>query len=79
MTREEKKIHAAATSYHHDQNEANLANLITAVMDLPLSQWPEGACQHKTATKDAMRRVDTGNQKPTASNLLTILAPLGVK
>lgn len=44
MTSEETRIHIAATDYSASPNEANFARLITAVMDLPLQQWPEGAC-----------------------------------
>ena len=44
MTNEEQKIYDAAKRYVQVCTEPNLARLVTAVMDLPLNQWPVGAC-----------------------------------
>ncbi len=44
MTREEKRILEAAQCYVDTPGEGNLARLVTAVMDLPLTQWPAGTC-----------------------------------
>jgi hypothetical protein len=47
MTREIQAIADAAKLFTLNQSQASLARLVTAVMDLPLNQWPEGACERK--------------------------------
>lgn len=44
MTTEQTALYAAARQYSQVPCDETLALLITAVMDLPLAQWPEGAC-----------------------------------
>lgn len=44
MTAEETAIHVAARQYAQTPCDETLALLVTTVMDLPLAQWPEGAC-----------------------------------
>lgn len=51
MTREEKKILDAALLYTTHPNAFHLGKLVTAVMDLPMTQWPENACEPKKPKK----------------------------
>lgn len=44
MTSEEKKVYEAAVAYSTSQSEVTLGRLITAVMDMPMKQWPDNAC-----------------------------------
>ncbi len=47
MTREEQKVYDAAKRYVQVCNPVNFGLLVTAVMDVPMSQWPKGTCAHK--------------------------------
>jgi hypothetical protein len=38
--------------YANDLSERSLGVLVTAVMNLPLNQWPENACRPKRAVSD---------------------------
>lgn len=48
MTTEETALYVAARQYSSTPCEETLALLVTAVMDLPLAQWPEGTCSPAT-------------------------------
>lgn len=54
MTREEKRIYDAAVLYSTANTPDNLSRLITAVMDLPMQQWPEKACEHKARSSNKL-------------------------
>jgi hypothetical protein len=57
MTHEEKKIYDADLYVYQGYREVDLAKLITAVMDLPMKQWPAGTCEPKKAKPKPMSSV----------------------
>lgn len=44
MTTEQSAVYRAAIAYANLANDEHLGELVTAVMDLPMEQWPENAC-----------------------------------
>ena len=57
MTTEQSAVYRAAIAYANLANEEHLGELITAVMDLPMEQWPENACAVKGTPELAMALV----------------------
>lgn len=79
MTREEKKVYEAAVAYSTSQSEATLGRLITAVMDMPMKQWPDNACpitsdKHEFGAGAATAR----NLKAARKAVADLLPPLVV-
>lgn len=68
MTVQEKAIFEAARDYAAYPSEALLGRLVNAVMDMPMSQWPENVCRHqKRATKQAVCSCPVPSSVPSDS------------